>query len=361
MKMNSLLLMSAILLMSANGFSQEHSSVVKHVDIIKGEERFAGWPANRGIWNWDNEILVGFVYGHYAKNPTGGHDIDSSKGSDDLFGRSYDGGETWTIEERVVHAPKVTPLKKGYNFKDKDVILNFRGNTWFISQDRGKNWTGPYTLPTYGRPALLARTDYIVEGPKRITAFVAAAKTKGDEGQTLCIRTEDGGVTWDQVGWIGAEPPEDYGYAIMPATIRLKDGNYLSFVRRGGRFDGQKSWWIEPYVSSDEGKSWYLLKEPRINNAGNPATLTRLANGHIALAYGWRLPPYGIRARISKDEGQTWSAERILRADGASWDIGYPRTIQRPDGKCVTVYYYHHPDQKERYISSTIWNPAQIF
>lgn len=255
----------------------------------------------------------------------------------------------------------MTPLKKGYNFKDKDVILNFRGNTWFISQDRGKNWTGPYTFPTYGRPALLARTDYIVEGPKRITAFVAAAKTKGDEGQTLCIRTEDGGVTWDKVGWIGTEPPEDYGYAIMPATIGLKDGNYLCFVRRGGRFDGKKSWWIEPYVSADEGKSWYLLKEPRINNAGNPATLTRLANGDIALAYGWRLPPYGIRARISKDEGQTWTAERILRADGASWDIGYPRTIQRPDGKCVTVYYYHHPDQKECYISSTIWNPARIF
>ncbi|HQO33832.1 MAG TPA: exo-alpha-sialidase, partial [bacterium] len=65
----------------------------------------------------------------------------------------------------------------------------------------------------------------------------------------------------------------------------------------------------------------------------------------------------GIRARISKDEGQTWDPEIILRCDGASWDLGYPRTVQRPDGKCVTVYYFHHPDQPERYIGCTIWDP----
>ena len=86
--------------------------------------------------------------------------------------------------------------------------------------------------------------------------------------------------------------------------------------------------------------------------------MIRLADGRIALTYGWRHAPYGIRARISEDEGQSWSKEIILRCDGASWDLGYPRTVQRTDGKCVTVYYYHHPDQEERLSGATIWEPV---
>jgi hypothetical protein len=330
---------------------------VKHVEVIKEEGRFSAWPANRGIWSWDNEILTGVVHGHYKKNPTGGHDIDSSRKSDDLLARSLDGGETWTIEERVVQAPETDQPEKPFDFTAPDVALNFRGGDWFISHDRGHNWVGPYALPDWERPGLLARTDYIVESPQRVTAFIAAEKTGGSEGQALCIRTTDGGQSWNAVGWIGGEPPAEYGYAIMPATVSLGEGNYLSFIRRGGVFDGEKQWWIEPYLSPDDGESWYLLKEPRIDNAGNPATLTRLASGNLALTYGWRKAPYGIRARISTDNGQTWGNERILRADGASWDIGYPRTVQRPDGKCVTVYYFHDEHQPERYIAATIWDP----
>src|SRR5690606_13416870 len=118
----------------------------------------------------------------------------------------------------------------------------------------------------------------------------------------------------------------------------------------GGQFDGKKRWWVEPFLSPDDGASWYMLDAPVIENAGNPATLTRLADGRIAMTYGWRTAPYGIRARISDDEGQTWSNEFILRQDGASWDIGYPRTVQRDDGKCVTIYYFHDQHQPERYI-----------
>lgn len=332
---------------------------VQHHVVIQEEGRFSAWPANRGIWSWGNEILVGVVHGHYAKNPTGGHDIDRGKTSEDLLARSMDGGETWEIEKRVFVKPEVSPPAKPYDFTDEDVALNFRGGQWFISQDRGKTWVGPHPLAEIDRPGLLARTDYIVEGPQRVTAFLAAEKTEGSEGQAVCMRTEDGGMSWQFVGWIGEEPPQSYGYAIMPATISLGNDNYLSFIRRGGVFDGEKQWWIEPYLSPDDGKHWYLLKEPRINNAGNPATLTKLANGDLALAYGWRSAPYGIRARVSKDNGVTWGREIILQDDGASWDIGYPRTVQRPDGKCVTIYYYHDAHfEKGRYINATIWDPA---
>ena len=206
---------------------------------------------------------------------------------------------------------------------------------------------------------MLARTDYLVEGEHRLTAFVAAEKESGGEGQPLCLRTTDGGRTWELVGWIGRQPPAGYGYAIMPATLALEGGSYLSLIRRGGVFDGQKRWWLEAFVSPDDGRSWYMLDEPRIDNAGNPASLVRLRDGRIVLVYGWRRAPYGIRARISSDEGQTWSPEMVLQDNGRSWDLGYPRTVERPDGKLVTVYYFNDDSQPERYILATIWTPGE--
>jgi hypothetical protein len=75
------------------------------------------------------------------------------------------------------------------------------------------------------------------------------------------------------------------------------------------------------------------------------------------ITYGYRLAPYGIRARISGDQGKSWGNEIILRDDGGSWDLGYTRTVQRTDGKLVTVYYFNTASSAERFIGATIWQP----
>ena len=111
-------------------------------------------------------------------------------------------------------------------------------------------------------------------------------------------------------------------------------------------------------MSPDDGRSWYMLDKPRIDNAGNPASLIRLTDRRIAMVYGWRRAPYGIRAQISSDEGQSWSPEIILQDDGRSWDLGYPRTVERADGNLVTVYYFNDASQAERYLVATIWSPG---
>ena len=85
-----------------------------------------------------------------------------------------------------------------------------------------------------------------------------------------------------------------------------------------------------------------------------------MKDGRIAMAYGWRAAPYGIRAQVSSDEGQTWTREFTLRADGMNWDLGYPRTVQRADGQLVTIYYFNDHDQRERYLAATIWNPEKM-
>ena len=79
------------------------------------------------------------------------------------------------------------------------------------------------------------------------------------------------------------------------------------------------------------------------------------------MIYAWRQsPPYGIRGMISRDEGQTWSDEFIIRDDGASPDLGYPVALEREDGAILTVYYHNVDEQPflqggPRHIAGTVF------
>ena len=87
--------------------------------------------------------------------------------------------------------------------------------------------------------------------------------------------------------------------------------------------------------------------------------MIRLNDGRLCLTYGYRSPPYGMRAKLSSDGGRTWGGEIMLRDDGGTWDLGYPRTVQRADGKVVTIYYFNDRKDTERYIAATIWDPGK--
>ena len=68
------------------------------------------------------------------------------------------------------------------------------------------------------------------------------------------------------------------------------------------KFD--RGFWIDLWRSDDLGQSFAKIATPvPISRSGNPPTLTLLADGRFALVYGWRLPPYGVRARFSSDDG----------------------------------------------------------
>ena len=72
-------------------------SPFRHVKVFAVPGRFAGWPANQGLWSWGNEILVGFSRGFY-KDLGERHNIDRERPEEYLLARSLDGGETWSIE-----------------------------------------------------------------------------------------------------------------------------------------------------------------------------------------------------------------------------------------------------------------------
>jgi hypothetical protein len=224
---------------------------------------------------------------------------------------------------------------------------------FFFSYDRGNTWQGPYRLPLFGQRGVMARTDYIVNGPSDCQLFLTASKTNGVEGRPFAARTTDGGLNWSFLSFIGPEPP---GYAIMPSTVRVSPTDLVTTIRR---LDAPTSW-IDAYVSHDDGKTWSFLSTPEPDTGeGNPPSLRRLADGRLCLIYGRRGRPFGIYARLSSDHGKTWSNPLALRDHGGGRDIGYVRSIVRPDGNVVAVYYYHDEPTSERYLAATTWNPGK--
>jgi hypothetical protein len=357
---------------------------VEHVKVYHQKGRFAGWPANHGIWSWGDEILVGFSAGYHKDLGPTRHNIDHDKPEEHLLARSKDGGKTWSIENparqrvligtagmrhgtvpREYTEPDPVACPGGIDFTHPDFAMTCRmagvhtgASRFYYSYDRGHTWKGPFQLPLFGQKGIAARTDYLVNGSRDCMLFLTAAKSNNREGRPICVRTADGGKTWRLVGHIGPEPQ---GYAIMPSTVRLGARELLTTIRRAE--DGAKPRsWIEAWTSSDNGQSWSLFNVPVADTGeGNPPHLLKLTDGRLCLTYGKRAKPFGIFARLSRDGGKTCSQEIALRADGGGRDLGYPRSVQRSDGKVVTVYYFW--DEKsgpERYIAASIWAASPL-
>jgi hypothetical protein len=230
---------------------------------------------------------------------------------------------------------------------------------WFYtSLDRCRTWQGPYSLPMFGQPGIEARTDYMVLSPSECLLFLTATKSNGQEGRVFCARMTGGGKTIEFVSWIGPEPE---GFAIMPASVRLPGGRILVARRckEGGTGFADVQHWIDLYASDDNGRTWAYVTRPVADTGrgGNPPTLTLLKDGRLCLTYGYRKPPFGMRARLSSDGGVIWSDEVVLRDGGGNHDLGYPRTVQRPDGALATVYYFNDRADGERYIEAALWRP----
>jgi hypothetical protein len=360
------------LMMTADITLAESPGPIRNIDVYKVQGRFGGWPANHGIWIWGNEILVGFESGYFDATARG-HAINRQKPAEHLLARSLDGGGTWQIESPEALRPPAGMMvagvptgeggrqpvdspggidftQPGFALTARMLSIHTGPSRFYYTTDKGKTWVGPYKLPDFGQQGIAARTDYLIDGKHEMTMFLTAAKSNGREGRVICVRTTDGGKSWQFVSYVQPEP-EGSDYGIMPSSVRLSPNTILTSIRHRH--------FIDLYRSDDNGKTWKHIVQPVPDTGrGNPPSMIKLQDGRLAITYGYRAAPFGIQARLSSDNGETWSDPIVLRDDGGNWDLGYTRTVQRPDGKMVTVYYYNDAADGERYISSTIWDPG---
>lgn len=343
----------------------------EHVVVYHEEGRFGGWPANNGVWIWGDEILVGMTKGHF-KYKKHHHSYDQSKPGSAVQARSKDGGKTWVVEDPddyIGDGGQPTTLRRSIDFSHPDLAFRNDRDIFFYSYDRGKTWKGPYKYPDFNVGPLTSRTDYLAQGKDDCLLFLSC-KTESVratlQDRAFCARTTDGGRTMEFLGWMA---DTDTIRSVMPATVRISDTHLISAMRR--RFDPPitpepvlTKNWIDVYESHDNGVTWTFLHKIASTDTGlrngNPPSMVRLDNGRLCVMYGYRGVPYTIRARVSDGNGKTWSKEIILRDGARNWDIGYTRSVVRPDQKVVTVYYFTSDDPFENHIAATIWDPMEV-
>lgn len=354
------------------------ADTIKHIKVWYKDGGFAAWPANNGIWIWGEEILVGFVMSEHMKD-TSSHTYNRNAAKN-MYARSMDGGITWAIEDPYQHGQtkktfdnivneentEVKVLKEKIDFSNPDFALTFLRQTndkgpsyFYYSYDRGRNWKGPFHFPDY-KPGTANRTDYIVDGKNSLMSFLSVG-----HGRVGVAQTKDGAVSWKLLSWIGPDRTDTTvrGFLTMPASLRLSKNEILTVIRQ--REESRHNL-LTSYLSKDNGKTWVKLDDPVENTgrSGSPPALLKLKDGRLGLAYAFRSEEGSkIFVKFSNDNGRSWGKEIVLRGDdGANWDIGYPRMVQRPDGKLVVVYYWNNAlANKEvpyRYIAATVFDPA---
>jgi hypothetical protein len=149
------------------------------------------------------------------------------------------------------------------------------------------------------------------------------------------VRSSDGGHTWGPPVEVASESGKAFE---EPCLLALDETRLLMLLREN------RTHHVHQCVSKDGGHSWSEPEQTPI--LGYPADLIRLPDGRLLCAYGFRYEPYGIRAVLSQDEGQTWDMAHpvVLRDDFANRDLGYPAPVLLPDGRLFVVYYGQDTD-----------------
>ena len=223
------------------------------------------------------------------------------------------------------------------------------------SDDEGRTWQGPMVPPpadgehyhnTFGHLQPAQNRGAIYQG-KNGTLYWSVAfgwdPVKGHSADRLMTST-DHGMTWNQGPMVASSDQCTFNETSMYETPK---GDLVAFLRTED-FDDQAC----ISRSTDGGRSF---KWGKAGFQGHPLQATRLPDNRVLLVYGYRHPPYGIRARILNAEctDTATAKEIVLRADGGNVDLGYPWSVVLNKDRALVVYYFNVADGI-RFIGSTL-------
>lgn len=210
--------------------------------------------------------------------------------------------------------------------------------SWVTLTDDGESWTAPIRVPvsTPHGPIRLANGDLLYLGKANFSTPDRAT------GVIMACRSSDGGRTWAELGEVPACPGASHANVHEPHVAELADGRLVGMIRfqRSGPDDPVKdqiNFSLSQTESDDGGETWSIARPTGVY--GSPPGLLAHSSGALLCVYGYRQEPYGQRAMVSRDGGQTWGDEIVLRDDGPDGDLGYPDSVEMPDGSVMTIYY----------------------
>lgn len=249
--------------------------------------------------------------------------------------------ETGAIAHNPLNEAMLTLWK---NMPEAD---NHGGSFMRLSRDSGKTWEKAVKVPASSPhgPICLKDGRLLILGKEFHSG-------EYEEGAVFAFESTDDGKTWNCLARIDFPDGCSAENIHEPDCVELPDGRILGALRGQGDPVPYK-FSIYTVVSEDGGKTWTHPKS--LDICGSPPHLLLHSSGAVVLTYGYRKPPYGERARISYDNGETWGEEIVISEESNTGDLGYPSTVELSDGSLYTVYYQRAQGDNYCSILSTRW------
>ncbi len=359
----------------------KHGQITRTQDEVKCLFRYNGWPTVISLS--DNTLLAAWSGDRFkhvcpfgkvkaARSTDGGHtwqppyvlydtplddrDAGLCRAGDTVLLTSFANGRALQrdhLDHKLLqHTENDKALIEAYlsHITDEDEE-RWIGSALSISTDNGYTFSAPVCdLPVFSPhgPTLLHNGEILYVGTVDVPAY-RYGKALPD-GVYATRLSKEGKVLGDLQAI--ALYPKDGIRFYEPHAAQMPNGDILVAIRAERSEDGLFTIYL--CRSTDGGKSFGVPVPTGFEGA--PAHLFVATDGTVILSYGRRIKPYGIRARISRDSGYTWSEELILRDNCVSGDLGYPSTTQNKQGELVTVYYTKPVHTKyDANIEYTLW------
>lgn len=171
------------------------------------------------------------------------------------------------------------------------------------------------------------------------------------EGKIGVAVSQDDGLTWKMLAEIPTRPGDDVKRSYHELHgVEAASGDLIVHIRNHN--DKNKGETLQT-ESTDGGRTWSVPHS--IGVWGLPSHLLRLRDDRLVMTYGHRRKPYGNQARVSTDDGKTWSEPITLSGDGKGGDLGYPSTVELGDGKLLSVWYEAMAGSPKAVLRQAVW------
>ena len=190
---------------------------------------------------------------------------------------------------------------------------------WMLrSTDGGVTWSARY-------PSLVSSPH----GPVALAGgrlLYAGKQLWEDKPRVGVCQSLDDGQSWQWLAEIPIRPGDKHTEYHELHAVETIDGRLIVHIRNDNAANAKK---LSSANRTTAGKTW-TVPHP----IGSGASLRTLRGSKTAACddHGHRRPPFGNQARLSKDQGRTWSEPLVISSDGVTWDLGYPSTAELSDG-----------------------------
>ena len=216
--------------------------------------------------------------------------------------------------------------------------------TWMTrSTDGGITWSQPYDciLNSPHGPVQLSNGNQLYAGKHlwREDSYIGVVISKDD------------GRSWTKQAKIPTREGDNPDLYHELHAVEAPSGKLIVHIRNHNKQHAGETLQSE---STDGGESWSVPHS--IGVWGFPSHLLRLRDGRIVMSYGYRRGSMGNQARISKDEGKSWSEPITLSDNADNYDLGYTTTVELADGELLSVWYEKMAGSSKAILRQTRWS-----